>query len=44
MNVVGQLKLDGALSQDEEDIIGAFNGEKCVGVAKNVYNASKGLN
>ena len=44
MNVVGQLKLDGELSQDEEDIIGAFDGEKCVGVAKNVYNASKGLN
>lgn len=44
MNVVGQLKLDGSLSQDEEDIIAAFNGDECVGVTKNVFNASKGLN
>lgn len=44
MNVVGQLRLNGSLSEDEEDIIAAFDGEKCVGVTKNTYNASKGLN
>ncbi len=43
MNIIGQLKIDGELSSDGEDMIAAFSGDECVGVATNRYNASKGL-
>lgn len=39
MSMIGQLKVDNILSEDENDIIAAFYGEKCVGVASPVYNA-----
>lgn len=37
MNVVAQLSVDGVLSSDVEDMVGAFVGNTCVGVAKPVY-------
>lgn len=37
MNVIGRLKIDGNYSEDSEDIVAAFNGETCVGVAKPTY-------
>lgn len=37
MNVNGQLIVDGKLSQDENDIVAAFRGPRCVGVASPVY-------
>lgn len=37
MNVIARLKVDGNYSEDPEDIVAAFNGERCVGVAKPTY-------
>ena len=37
MNVMGQLKIDNKLSEDTEDIVAAFNGKQCVGVAHPLY-------
>lgn len=37
MNVTGQLKITDVLSQDEDDIVGAFIDGKCVGVASPVF-------
>lgn len=37
MNVIARLKIDGSYSEDSEDIVAAFNGETCVGVAKPAY-------
>jgi len=37
MNMVGRLKVEGNYSEDAEDIVAAFNGERCVGVAKPTY-------
>lgn len=37
MNVMGQLKIDNKLSEDTEDIVAAFNGKECVGVARPQY-------
>lgn len=37
MNVMGQLKIDNKLSEDTEDIVAAFNGKNCVGIAHPQY-------
>ena len=37
MNIVGQLKIDDKLSEDTEDLIAAFNGTECVGIARPQY-------
>jgi len=37
MNVVGQLRIDNKLSEDTEDMVAAFNGKECVGVARPQY-------
>lgn len=37
MNINGQLKVEGVLSHDENDIVAAFRGERCVGVASPAY-------
>lgn len=37
MNINGQLNIDGKLSQDENDMVAAFRGSRCVGVARPVY-------
>lgn len=37
MNVIGQLSVDGILSTDTADIVGAFIGGRCVGVASPQY-------
>lgn len=39
MNIVGQLKLNGIFSSDPDDILAAFRGDKCVGVAQPKYVA-----
>ena len=39
MSIIGQLRVDNVLSEDENDIVGAFIGEQCVGIASPVYNA-----
>lgn len=39
MNIVAQLKVDGIVSSDSDDILAAFNGDKCVGVAQPKYMA-----
>ena len=39
MNIVAQLKVGGVISSDSEDILAAFNGDKCVGVAQPKYMA-----
>ena len=37
MTVVGQLKIDNALSNDPKDMVAAFRGTECVGVAQPKY-------
>ena len=37
MSIIGQIKIDDQFSTDEEDLIAAFNGEQCVGVASPKY-------
>lgn len=37
MNVNGQLEINGEMSQDVNDIVAAFRGDRCVGVAKPAY-------
>lgn len=37
MNMMARLKVDGNYSEDPEDIVAAFNGDRCVGVAKPTY-------
>ena len=37
MNIIGQIKIDGSLSTDEEDMIAAFIGNECRGVAHPQY-------
>jgi hypothetical protein len=37
MNIIGQVKIDGAVQEDEDDILGAFIGNVCVGVASPIY-------
>lgn len=37
MTIVGQLKIDGVLSNDPKDMIAAFRGTECVGVASPKY-------
>ena len=39
MAVIGQLTIDGLFSSDENDMVAAFRGMDCVGVAKPVYNS-----
>ncbi len=39
MNIVAQVKVDGVVCADPDDILGAFRGQECVGVAKPVYSA-----
>jgi hypothetical protein len=39
MNVVGQVVIDGVYSSDPNDIIAAFRGQECVGVAQPKYYA-----
>lgn len=39
MNIVAQVKVDGVVCADPDDMIGAFRGQECVGVAKPVYSA-----
>jgi len=39
MVIVGQLAINGMVSCDTEDMVAAFNGLKCVGMAHPVYNA-----
>jgi hypothetical protein len=37
MNVIGQVKLDGQLMNDEKDMLAAFIGDECRGIAHPVY-------
>lgn len=37
MNVIGQLKVDGIISSDPDDMLAAFRNGKCVGVAQPKY-------
>lgn len=37
MSIFGQLKIDNKLSEDTEDMVAAFNGTECVGVARPQY-------
>ena len=37
MNIMGRLKIDNKLSEDTEDMVAAFNGKECVGVARPQY-------
>jgi len=37
MNIVGSLVIDGVVSQDEDDIVAAFVGNECRGVANPIY-------
>jgi hypothetical protein len=37
MNITGQIKIDGAFQEDENDLLAAFIGETCVGVTSPVY-------
>ncbi|MBR0309282.1 MAG: T9SS type A sorting domain-containing protein [Paludibacteraceae bacterium] len=39
MSVFGQMRVDGVYSMDENDILAAFDGIKCVGMAHTTYNA-----
>lgn len=39
MNVVGQVKVDGIVCSDPDDMLGVFRGQECVGVAKPIYSA-----
>ena len=39
MNIVGQLYVEGQVSEDADDIVAAFIGEECRGVATMQYNA-----
>ncbi len=39
MSIIGQLRVDNILSEDENDIVGAFIDEQCVGIASPIYNA-----
>ena len=38
MNITGQVKIEGVYQEDTEDILAAFNGTKCVGIAKPQFN------
>jgi len=38
MNVTGQVKIEGVYQEDTEDILAAFNGTKCVGIAQPQFN------
>ncbi len=37
MNMVGQLQVDGIVTDDADDVLGAFVGDMCVGLASPVY-------
>ncbi|MCL2073408.1 MAG: T9SS type A sorting domain-containing protein [Marinilabiliaceae bacterium] len=37
MNIIGQIKIDDIFQEDPDDILGAFIGDLCVGVASSVY-------
>lgn len=37
MNIVGKLMFETEIAQDEDDIVAAFDGEECVGVASPIY-------
>lgn len=39
MMVIGQVNVNGTLSSDPDDILAAFRGEECVGLARPVYNS-----
>lgn len=38
MNVMGQIKLDNVYQEDTEDVLAAFNGTRCVGIANPIFN------
>lgn len=38
MNVTGKIQIEGVYQEDAEDILAAFNGVKCVGIAHPVFN------
>ncbi len=40
MNIVGKLSIDDKISEDTEDMVAAFRGTECVGVAKPQYLAA----
>ncbi|MCR4920936.1 MAG: LamG domain-containing protein [Bacteroidaceae bacterium] len=42
MNVIGQLVIDNVASEDEDDILAAFIGEECRGIAQPQYNERYG--
>ncbi len=37
MNIVGRIQVNGAYSENSEDIVAAFNGTECVGVTHPIY-------
>ncbi len=41
MNVIGQIKIEGVYQEDPEDILGAFIGTRCVGLASPVFDNTK---
>lgn len=42
MNFIGQIKVDGVISQDPEDIVGAFYNDSCIGVTNIELLQAKG--
>lgn len=43
MAVFGKMRFDGVFSSDKEDMIAAFEGGKCVGVATNTYDKERDM-
>jgi hypothetical protein len=41
MNVIGQIKIENVYQEDSEDIVAAFNGTKCVGMASPQFDNIK---
>jgi hypothetical protein len=41
MNLIGQVKIDGVYQEDSEDILAAFIGTRCVGLANPQFNKTK---
>lgn len=39
-SVFGQMRFEGVFSMDEDDILAAFDGKECIGVAHTSYNAA----
>jgi hypothetical protein len=41
MNVIGQIKIEGVYQEDPEDMLAAFKGTKCIGIASPQFDKTK---